>query len=136
MINLDTHVFVHALAGTPTAREQRILETHEWSVSAIVLWELAKLVQLGRQDQWDEEPDRRADVQRRRRVQRVVGVCYGNHGRDFVRDYPSIRIDGDQSVHMLISSSATTHRRAVRCRHILTAAAHRGLPTDRERNTA
>jgi PIN domain nuclease of toxin-antitoxin system len=48
MINLDTHVLVHALAGTLTARERRILEAHEWSVSAIVLWELAKLVQLGR----------------------------------------------------------------------------------------
>jgi PIN domain nuclease of toxin-antitoxin system len=47
MINLDTHVLVHALADTLTAREQRILEADEWSVCAIVLWELAKLVQLG-----------------------------------------------------------------------------------------
>jgi PIN domain nuclease of toxin-antitoxin system len=48
MINLDTHVLVHALAGTLTAREQRLLTEQPWSVSAIVLWELAKLVQLGR----------------------------------------------------------------------------------------
>lgn len=48
MINLDTHVLVHALGGSLTPREQRILEADEWAVSAIVLWELAKLVQLAR----------------------------------------------------------------------------------------
>ena len=48
MINLDTHVLVHALAGALTAREQRILANDEWAISAIVLWEVAKLVQLGR----------------------------------------------------------------------------------------
>ncbi len=40
--------FVHALAGSPTPRERRLLSKSPWSVSAIVLWELAKLVQLGR----------------------------------------------------------------------------------------
>lgn len=48
MINLDTHVLVHALSGSLTAREQRILAAESWSISSIVLWELAKLVQLGR----------------------------------------------------------------------------------------
>ncbi len=50
MINLDTHVLVHALAGTVTANERRILTSAPWSISAIVLWELARLVQLGRLD--------------------------------------------------------------------------------------
>lgn len=48
MINLDTHVLIFALAGTQTAAERRILSRDQWSISAIVLWELAKLVQLGR----------------------------------------------------------------------------------------
>jgi PIN domain nuclease of toxin-antitoxin system len=48
VINLDTHVLVHALAGSSTAREQRLLATDSWAISAIVLWELGKLVQLGR----------------------------------------------------------------------------------------
>jgi len=39
---------VHALAGTVNARERRILSDDAWSISAIVLWELAKLVQLDR----------------------------------------------------------------------------------------
>jgi PIN domain nuclease of toxin-antitoxin system len=48
MLNLDTHILLHALAGSLTAREVRLLEAEPWSVSAIVLWEIAKLAQLGR----------------------------------------------------------------------------------------
>lgn len=48
MLNLDTHVLVYALAGRPRPRERKLLETAQWTISAIVLWELAKLVQLGR----------------------------------------------------------------------------------------
>ncbi|MEJ7733143.1 MAG: PIN domain-containing protein [Polyangiaceae bacterium] len=48
MLNLDTHVLIYALAGELTARERRLLSADSWSISAIVLWELAKLAQLGR----------------------------------------------------------------------------------------
>ncbi len=48
MLNLDTHVLVYALSGRLRAREKRLLTAARWSISAIVLWELAKLVQLGR----------------------------------------------------------------------------------------
>jgi PIN domain nuclease of toxin-antitoxin system len=48
MLNLDTHILLHALAASLTARERRLLEGDSWSISAIVLWEIAKLVQLGR----------------------------------------------------------------------------------------
>ncbi len=48
MLNLDTHVLIHAMTGEITAREGRILRAARWGISAIVLWELAKLAQLGR----------------------------------------------------------------------------------------
>ncbi|HZS39424.1 MAG TPA: type II toxin-antitoxin system VapC family toxin [Polyangia bacterium] len=48
MLNLDTHVLVFALAGKLTPRERALLSDERWSISAIVLWELSKLVQLGR----------------------------------------------------------------------------------------
>ena len=48
MLNLDTHILVHALSGELTSAERRLLSGDQWSVSAIVLWELAKLFQLGR----------------------------------------------------------------------------------------
>ena len=50
MVNLDTHILVFALTGEVTDRERRVLASNTWSVSAIVLWELAKLAQLGRID--------------------------------------------------------------------------------------
>src|SRR3989442_1061155 len=48
MLNLDTHILIHALNGNLTARETKLLSAEPWSISAIVLWELAKLAQLKR----------------------------------------------------------------------------------------
>ena len=48
MLNLDTHILVFALEGTLRKRERELLSSQPWGVSAIVLWELAKLAQLGR----------------------------------------------------------------------------------------
>ena len=48
MLNLDTHVLLYALEGTLRPAETRMLAADRWSVSAIVLWEIAKLHQLGR----------------------------------------------------------------------------------------
>ena len=48
MLNLDTHVLLHAVAGRLTTRETKLLQQARWSISGIVLWEIAKLAQLGR----------------------------------------------------------------------------------------
>jgi PIN domain nuclease of toxin-antitoxin system len=48
MLNLDTHILVYALQGTLKPAERRLLAQNPWSISAIVLWELTKLVQLKR----------------------------------------------------------------------------------------
>lgn len=57
MLNLDTHVLLHAVGGKLTAREDRLLRADQWSISAIVLWEIAKLAQLKR-IQFDlDDPD-------------------------------------------------------------------------------
>ena len=48
MLNLDTHVLLHAVAGRLSPTEGRLLRSDQWSISAIVLWEIAKLAQLGR----------------------------------------------------------------------------------------
>ena len=48
MLNLDTHVLVHALAGELTRPEEALLRDDAWSISAIVLWEIGKLAELGR----------------------------------------------------------------------------------------
>ncbi len=48
VINLDTHVLVFALFDQLHPKERKILQAHSWGISAIVLWELAKLIQLKR----------------------------------------------------------------------------------------
>jgi PIN domain nuclease of toxin-antitoxin system len=48
MLNLDTHVLLFALDGSLTPGERKLLASEPWGISAIVLWEIAKLAQLGR----------------------------------------------------------------------------------------
>ena len=48
MLNLDTHVLLYALTGELTRRETTFLSREAWSVSAIVIWEIGKLAELGR----------------------------------------------------------------------------------------
>ena len=48
MLNLDTHVLIDAVRNTLPPSESALLQNDEWSISSIVFWEIAKLVQLGR----------------------------------------------------------------------------------------
>ena len=48
MLNLDTHILLYALNGELTPKERQALTAQPWSISAIVLWEIAKLAELGR----------------------------------------------------------------------------------------
>lgn len=57
MVNLDTHVLVHALEGSATDHEREVLENQAWGISDIVLWEMAKLAQLSRIKLDMQEPE-------------------------------------------------------------------------------
>jgi PIN domain nuclease of toxin-antitoxin system len=48
MLNLDTHILIATLAGELSKREQAAIVNESLAVSDIVLWELAKLVRMGR----------------------------------------------------------------------------------------
>ena len=48
MLNLDTHILVFAVRGELRSHERAQLARNRWSISGIVLWELAKLRELGR----------------------------------------------------------------------------------------
>ena len=50
MLNLDTHILVALLSGELSATESDLLTTESLAISDIVLWELAKLVELRRLD--------------------------------------------------------------------------------------
>jgi predicted nucleic acid-binding protein len=57
MLNLDTHILIHALRGDVKPREQKRLAGDSWSIASIVLWELSKLIQLGRIELDLDDPD-------------------------------------------------------------------------------
>jgi PIN domain nuclease of toxin-antitoxin system len=48
MLNLDTHILIALLVGELTSSEGTIMHGRRFAISDIVLWEVAKLVQLGR----------------------------------------------------------------------------------------
>lgn len=48
MLNLDTHILIYMLNGDLEVREHQLIVQEPLAISSIVLWELAKLVQLGR----------------------------------------------------------------------------------------
>ncbi len=57
MLNLDTHILLHALAGELTPREASLLRRDTWSIASIVLWEIAELADLGRIDVDMDDPE-------------------------------------------------------------------------------
>jgi PIN domain nuclease of toxin-antitoxin system len=57
MLNLDTHILLHGLAGDLTRAEEELLRREPWSVSAIVIWEIAKLARLGRVETDLDDPE-------------------------------------------------------------------------------
>lgn len=56
MLNLDTHVLVYALEGDVKKRERTLLESERWGIASIVLWEIAKLIELGRLEMDLDDP--------------------------------------------------------------------------------
>ena len=48
MLNVDTHVLLYAVTGALKPSEAKLLNANRWSISAIVLWEIAKLAQKRR----------------------------------------------------------------------------------------
>jgi PIN domain nuclease of toxin-antitoxin system len=60
MLNLDTHIVVALLNGDLSGNELDLLMSDSLAISDIVLWELAKLVELGRLEFDFDNPDFRA----------------------------------------------------------------------------
>lgn len=99
MINLDTHILLYALHGELHAREQSLLARSRWSISSIVLWELAKLVQLSR-IQFDFEDQRVARLLNRPRVLPIdLDVARASTRLDFSSDPADEIIAATSVVH-------------------------------------
>lgn len=96
MLNLDTHILIHALGGKPSPRERELLERNEWSISAIVLWELAKLAQLGRI---------RLDLDDREVVRVLSGIHQWPISLEIARTSTRLDFTGDPADELIAATS-------------------------------
>lgn len=99
MLNLDTHVFVFALTGKLRRREAELLRNEQWSMSAISLWEIAKLVELGRLDLDLDDVDFTRAVARVHIWPLTLEVCRAVRDIDFDSDPADELIAATSLVH-------------------------------------
>lgn len=97
MLNLDTHVLLFALAGELNRRETALLSRDTWSVSAIVIWEIEKLAELGRIDVDLDDPELVRTLARIPIWPLTLDVCRAIRGLDFRGD-PADEIIGATSL--------------------------------------
>ncbi|MFQ5683243.1 MAG: type II toxin-antitoxin system VapC family toxin [Candidatus Binatia bacterium] len=97
MLNLDTHILLHALTGDLTRREVSLLSGDAWSISAIVLWEISKLSELGRIEIDLDQPELVRTLSRIQTWPLTLEVCRIIHTLDFKGD-PADEIIGATSI--------------------------------------
>lgn len=101
MLNLDTHILLYALAGDLTTREGSLLSNDTWSISAIVLWEIGKLHELGRIEIDLDNPELIRTVTRIQTWPLTLEVCRTTRLLDFKCDPADEIISATSIVHRL-----------------------------------
>ena len=86
MLNLDTHILLGALVGELTRRERDLLAREPWSIAAIVLWEIAKLAELGRIEVDLDDPELFRTLARVHVWPLTLDVCRAIRALDFRGD--------------------------------------------------
>lgn len=115
MLNLDTHILLHAVAGQITARERKLLEGDQWSISCLVIWEIAKLAQLGRIEIDLDDADLTRLLARIHTWPITLDICRGIRSLDFHADPADEIIAATSIVHRvpLVTRDARIKRSAV-----------------------
>ncbi len=111
MLNLDTHILLFALTDQLRANERDVLSSQRWGISAIVLWELAKLSQLERIDLDLEDPEFTRALSRIHIWPIDLAVCLKLRDLDFKGDPADELIAATSIVHR---APLITRDRAIR----------------------
>jgi len=101
MLNLDTHILLYALTDEVTPRERNLLSNETWSISAIVLWEIAKLSELGRVEMDLDHPDLVRTLARIQTWPLTLDICRSIKSLDFDSDPADEIIAATSIVHRL-----------------------------------
>jgi PIN domain nuclease of toxin-antitoxin system len=96
MINIDTHILLFGLAGELTPHERRILRGETTGISAIVLWEVAKLYQKGKVNLSLEDPDL---------LRALAGMMVWPVNRDVCRRLPELDFTSDPADELIAATS-------------------------------
>lgn len=119
MLNLDTHILIHALDGALTRRERQVLQNDaDWSVSAIVLWEIEKLHQNKRILRGLDHPAMVAAFERLHIWPITREVCLNIAGLDFRSDPADEMIAATSVTHripLLTRDARIRGSRVIRC---------------------
>lgn len=99
MLNLDTHILLHALGGELTPKEAKLLAADSWSIWAIVLWEVSKLAQLGRIEVDLDDAELRRVLSRIHTWPVTLDVCRALRQLDFRSDPADELIAATSLVH-------------------------------------
>lgn len=99
MLNLDTHILLYALQGDLSPKENKILSSQPWSISAIVLWEISKLVELGKVDLDLDAPEFVRAISRLQIWPITLDICRAVHILDFDSDPADELIAATSLVH-------------------------------------
>ena len=99
MLNLDTHILIHALTGDLSTKERKALSDNTWSISAIVLWELVKLSQLKKIAIDLSDPDVSRTLSRIHTWPLTLEVCRTSTQLDFKGDPADEIIAATSMVH-------------------------------------
>lgn len=101
MLNLDTHILLYALTGDLTRREVSLLSRDAWSISAIVIWEVSKLSELGRIEIDLEHPELIRTLARIETWPLTLEVCQAIRTLDFKGDPADEIISATSIVHRI-----------------------------------
>jgi PIN domain nuclease of toxin-antitoxin system len=101
MLNLDTHILLYALTNDLTLRENSLLSGDSWSISAIVLWEIAKLSELGRIEIDLHSPELARTLARIQTWPITLDICRAIQTLDFDSDPADEIIGATSIVHRL-----------------------------------
>ena len=99
MLNLDTHVLIYALTDDLTTRERDLLSNETWSISVIVLWEIAKLSELGRIELDLDHPELARALARIDTWPLTLDICRSIKALDFDSDPADEIIAATSVVH-------------------------------------
>ena len=99
MLNLDTHILLFAVTGALRPKEARLLGENRWGISAIVLWEIAKLAELGRIS---------VDLDDREVIRVLAGVHVWPITREIAHTSTQLGLAGDPA-DQLIAATSVVH---------------------------